>query len=562
MRIIHLKPNRGLLNHSFQGYKLSETSHTGLSHHTIDLPQAVLSQCSLLDDSSELQVLALRMHWNALGRLSSHEVMFFDHEQRLWRIELGEEEICELLGDGPLDDQGGAKFPSAYPLSDQLVLLLRSPYAHLELIEREGASSETRTSRYELVPELRDQPFLFIASVQPGASPSAPFTVALVSLKGPSGRDRRSTFICHWLRVFEGQTRLISQFQSQSRPVIVHLTAEGNLLLGSSTPYKPLPQGPASGNHSTSVDDESSAGHEHDLRRSLKYNWEQDEENLYITIPLDSRLKPQVSISQTEVRVSTGEDEATTEGEEGREILLLECPYGEINPGESSWTTSENQYLLITLRKGLRSFYSWPSLWRRSHADGEESAKRCINREGEGADDDESDQQVQDSLDRIIITLYQQTQGSPPSPLWRTNEFRYLGPFLDYHRDDQTFSSSPIVRVVTSHGDDALAFTIDAGMGQSQHCHSYDAMAFVLGGKASRRYTLFTPAHALVIESRHHVFIYDATRSTAKKNPTQRHQALVSLPDHDTPIIGWALLGEGKTLLLLTPQQLHIVHLS
>lgn len=560
MRIVHLEPNRILLNHSFQGYKLAETAQSNSTHHTIDLPQAALSQCRFLDDSSELQVLALRMHWNALYRLSDHEVIFFDHEQRLWRVELGEEEICELLEESvPLRGQGEAKFPSACLLNEQFVLLLRSPYEHLELIDREEENPRARVIYYKLPVEIREQPFLYIGSVQPGASPPSSFTVVLVSLEGSSGRGRRSTFVCHWLRVSNGQTTLISQFQSQSRPAIVKLCASGDLLLGSSTSFEPRPHAPASKDNAISAEDESRTGGDQDVKiQSLKYSWEQDEENLYITIPLDLEVQPQVSIAQTEVRVSAGGDEDTSE----EKVILLECPYGEINPGESSWTTSETQYLLITLRKGLRSSYSWPTLWR-AHVKGMEegSVSKCINREGDGIDDDESDRRIQDSLDKIIITLYQpQSRGSSPAPLWRSGQFRYLGPFLDPRSEREASFST--IGVVTTHGDDALAFSIDAGTGHSQHCHSYDAMAFVLGGKTSRRYALFTPTHALIIESRHHVFIYDATRSAGKKNPTQRYQTLTSLPDHDAPIIGWALLGGGQTLLLLTPQQLHIAHLS
>ena len=148
------------------------------------------------------------------------------------------------------------------------------------------------------------------------------------------------------------------------------------------------------------------------------------------------------------------------------------------------------------------------------------------------------------------IALIKYASDEPEKVLWRSTSATHLGPYIDASLDD-TVSCA----LTLSEADDALAYVVrQRGGARAEHVCSYDALSFIQAGKQDRRYCLFVPGKAFIVESSQLVYIYEPPANRSSKTA---RQFLLQLDSAET-VRGWALLG-GHTLLLLGKSQLYLI---
>lgn len=151
------------------------------------------------------------------------------------------------------------------------------------------------------------------------------------------------------------------------------------------------------------------------------------------------------------------------------------------------------------------------------------------------------------------IALIKYSGDAPEEALWRSTSATYLGPYVDSASAPE--GASTLCALTLSEADDALAYVVrQRGGTRAEHVCSYDALSFIQAGKQDRRYCLFVPGKAFIVESSQFVYIYEPP---ADRRSRTARQFLLQLDSAET-VRGWALLG-GHALLLLGKSQLHLI---
>lgn len=164
------------------------------------------------------------------------------------------------------------------------------------------------------------------------------------------------------------------------------------------------------------------------------------------------------------------------------------------------------------------------------------------------ASGDNSESHPSSALYSIALTKY--ASDAPETVLWRSTSATYLGPYIDPSLDGTVACA-----LTLSEADDALAYVVrQRGGARAEHVGAYDALSFIQAGKQDRRYCLFVPGKAFIVESSQFVYIYEPPANRSSKTA---RQFLLQLDSAET-VRGWALLG-GHTLLLLGRSQLHLI---
>lgn len=508
MKSISFEPNQQFLNPSFEGYRLaSKQVSRSCSLSSFPLVSRASTQCSLLDTSYELQLLAYRMSLNALfaNPFEPGELFYFDESHALWRLEIGEEEICEILLPGLAQQE---RYPSAVVLLENIICVLRGDYHTLECHIR--GSEEVK-----LVPMPKDIYSCKFARMECCRKVQNVVYLAITAIRGIEADFDADggLFICGVFSLDLKSMELctLSIHGSTTRPVVVHMDNDG-LILGSAECFR-------------NIRDEEPSSQISGSPTTLEYHWEQDDDSVTIAFS--------VSSSQNDIKAQISAEELIIESQD--DVTLLQAsPWGQYKVDESTWTKSNNQ-IIVVLVKATNIF--WPTVWL--------GDKDRLSKDIDRANDFGPSH----NLNRMRITKY--SLDNLKNPIWRTFSYvDYLGPYLS--------SSNFDLSLCLAYGDDAVVYVLRKQDESPTHVQTFDAMSFVSSGKQSRKYLLFTSKYAIVVESSKHIYVYQS-RPSNEQRVKHLPQYLFTL-DCLESILGWALIHQ-ELLVLLTRSTCHLLSL-
>lgn len=242
-KYLKLEADRELLNPDFESYKLSTSESEAPQHHCIKLPCEAQSSCAILDDASELQLLAYRMHLNSLFQnpFSPYEALFFDDKHGIWKILLGEEEVVEQVVVGNPTLAASSRSASLVFLNDRTILVSRGASSgSLELL----SLTDDFPIKTVPIPWAQEDEFLMrrLVDVSNVMGDVAIIAVVEVSRDPDACLSTQSIFLVHILQLnlVTLQTKVLMRYQSTSRPVHIQIDHEG-IFIASTRPF--VPQG-------------------------------------------------------------------------------------------------------------------------------------------------------------------------------------------------------------------------------------------------------------------------------------------------------------------------------
>lgn len=553
MKVVRPRPRPDLLNPKFEGYKLSAQRTGDDVARTFPLDGHAHSGCARLDCSTDFQQLAYALQLNGLfgNPFAAYEACYFDAEHGLWRLEVGEEEISEMVLAGLQGlPASSAVSPSLVFLSKDTVLVCRGEAAKLQVL---FLCSRTLQD-IEIPPILRDSLSLCVVDAR---TEDSLVRVALAQLLPANGAGGKSaSFLVHAavLDLDAGCLLVEQSYTGKTRPLLVRLQADG-IVLGSAARYSPLYSKHGDGDdgdkdrncnqdskHAETDGDGRALGQaraETDQVAPIPaelIEWDQDEGSVFLCCRLHSKDAPGSDVAIAHDSVSI-----TVDGH----CVFHDRLFKAVRAEASSWTRSDNTILFFLVKKEAER---WP---HRICDDPSPPAKPAMSMRYDAEFEDGGVEVGGDDsgLNDMVLTCYPYSREGGAAG-WRSTELTFAGVFAEVPgRPDQPLS------VVLAMGDDVTLYEV-GGRDSLVHTATYDAMSFVQASKQNRRYAVFLPDFALLIESSRHVFVYQRLRD---RQAASSPQYLYTLQGEER-VVGWALLS-SRLLIILTGSFCNIIAL-